>query len=142
MSDGVWPEMFVDGCRPSALGVQQHAASCILEVSDSLLRPPVLVVCPHAAERDGLLGVLPFEMFQKGCFIEASVVRVVMLYFYTVLPCKSLKRLFCFNCFFGACRSLQVNKCQVGEVVNENSSAEVALVGKPSFDLPYEPPRG
>ncbi len=126
ISQCIWPQCKVDSLWPAGAHVEQLLTCAFREVPDGLLGNAILKVGIDPTERELLPCVM--ACLSEGIVVEASDLDSI---FCSVLLKGKLGSKF----FVGLVVEMEVDKAEVAEVVDKDSGALVALLGKFAFHL-------
>ena len=116
----------------------QHGGSCsLLKVSYATFRYAVLKVSIHAAVREAL--PIHLAILDECVIRKMSIVGVEVNDLYATLFGRSFEGVLGHDCFLAGNAFLQVDKCILLKLVNENVGILVPLLHEGSFELCYEP---
>ena len=137
VAQGVRPQRKVHRCRPLSPGMQQLLACILREIVNAALGNTILKMGVDAT-KGKLLARVAARLFE--CVVgEAPIVAVIVLGPNAVLGSEGLKSAFCGNGFNQRVINLRVEVLQATEVINEDGSAAIALLGEFAFELRNKP---
>ena len=137
VAQGIWPQGKVHCLRPASVCVEQLLARALREIADGALGDAILEMGIHAAEGELLSRIM--AGLPEGIVGEAPIVAVVVLDPNAMLGSEGLEGAFGGDGFDRRIIDLEVNIPESTEVVDEDGSATIALLGEFAFELRDKP---
>ena len=131
VAQGVRPQSKVHRCGPLSPGVQQLLVCALGEIANAALGNTILEVGVDATKGKLLTSLVACLL--EGVVCEAPIVAMIVLDPNAVLGSKGLEGAFCGNDFDQRVINLRVDVSQATEVVDEDGSAAIALLGEFAF---------
>ena len=132
-TNSIRPEVELNSRGPPRLGMQQHLAGSLLQISDPLLCDTILEVSVDATVRYGLasLGNIVNE-----CIVgESSIVAMVMLDLDVMRTGIGFEGSFGSQSLVGSQSSLEIDVAESGIMIYEDRRCAVSLLRKASLQL-------
>ena len=127
MAYGIWPQADQDHSLPLAHGIEHGGPGLFLSVSDASLCYAILKMSIHSAVCQSL--ALPLAVVNERVVGEASVVRVIVQDFYSVLLARSFKCMLSLYRLFAREAPLKEDERVSRMSVDKNSRIPVSLLG-------------